>query len=189
MRMIMMTTTILLFYFRFLDRLGSLACSRSELILNYTFYRQLVRLLGRGISPLERPLPTQDNTSTEYTHTDIPDSSGIRTLDPNIWENEFISCLRPRGHCDWLFSLFPFGTVSEIMNVIDSWYECLNTWSDCRKARLTLLRKWTTGSCAWLCTIEERGNVYKILVGRPFGKEWYGISRKIQVKNIKIDLR
>jgi hypothetical protein len=28
--------------------------------------------------------------------------------------------------------------------------------------------------------MEESGNVYGILVGRPFGKESYGLSRKIR---------
>jgi hypothetical protein len=64
---IIIIITIILFFFNFifLDRLGSLTCSSSELILTYESYRQLVRFLGRGISPVERPLPTQDNTSRE----------------------------------------------------------------------------------------------------------------------------
>jgi hypothetical protein len=54
----------------------------SELIWYYGYYRQSVGLLGRVISPVARPLPTQDNTNTEETRTDIHASSGIRTYDP-----------------------------------------------------------------------------------------------------------
>jgi hypothetical protein len=43
---------------------------------------------------------TQDNTNTEYTHTDIHALSGIRTDDPSVWAGEDSSCLRPRGHFD-----------------------------------------------------------------------------------------
>jgi hypothetical protein len=34
-------------------------------------------------------------------HTDIHALSGIRTHDPSFRASEDISCLRPRGHCDW----------------------------------------------------------------------------------------
>jgi hypothetical protein len=57
--------------------LGPLSCSHSELIWNHGSYRQSVGLLGRGISPVTRPLPAQDNTNTEETRTDINTSSGI----------------------------------------------------------------------------------------------------------------
>jgi hypothetical protein len=50
--------------------------------------------------PVARPLPTQDNTYTEETLTDIHASSGIRTHDPSVRASEDISCLRRRGHCD-----------------------------------------------------------------------------------------
>jgi hypothetical protein len=72
----------------------------SELTWNYRSYRQLVGFLGRGISSVERPLPTQDNTDTEETRTDIHASSGSRNHDPSVWVGEDISYLRPRGHCD-----------------------------------------------------------------------------------------
>jgi hypothetical protein len=54
------TTTIFLFY---LDSLGSLACAHSELILKCESYRESAGLLGRGNSPVGRPIPTQDNTN------------------------------------------------------------------------------------------------------------------------------
>jgi hypothetical protein len=50
-----------------IDGLGSLACPFSELILKFESYRQLAGPLGRMISPVARPLPTQDNTNTEET--------------------------------------------------------------------------------------------------------------------------
>jgi hypothetical protein len=34
--------------------------------------------------PVTRPLPTQGNTNTEETQTDMHASSGIRTHDPRI---------------------------------------------------------------------------------------------------------
>jgi hypothetical protein len=55
----------------------------SELFWNYGSYRQLVGLLGRVIKPVERPLPTQDNTNIEEKRTDIYDLSGIQIHDPN----------------------------------------------------------------------------------------------------------
>jgi hypothetical protein len=48
------------------------------------FILQSVGLLGRGISPIARPLPTQDDTNTEETRTDFQSSSRIRTHDPNV---------------------------------------------------------------------------------------------------------
>jgi hypothetical protein len=63
-------------------------------------YRQSIGLLGQVISPVARPLPTQDNRNTEETRTDIHDLSRIRTHERSVWAGEDISCLRPRGHCD-----------------------------------------------------------------------------------------
>jgi hypothetical protein len=60
--------------------LGSLASFPSELIWNYGSYRQSVGLLVRVISPVARPLPTQDNTNTE-----IHVSLGILTHDPSVF--------------------------------------------------------------------------------------------------------
>jgi hypothetical protein len=45
--------------------LGPPVCFPSELIWNYGFNRQSVRLLGRGISHVSRLLLTQDNTDLE----------------------------------------------------------------------------------------------------------------------------
>jgi hypothetical protein len=53
-----------------------------------------------GDRPVVRPLPTQDNTNTEYTHTDIHALSGIRTHDPRVRGSEENSCLRQSSHCD-----------------------------------------------------------------------------------------
>jgi hypothetical protein len=80
--------------------LGPLACFPSELIWNYDSYRQSVGLLGRVISPVARPLPTQDNTNTEETRTNIHASSEIRTHDPSVWTGEDTSCLGPLDHYD-----------------------------------------------------------------------------------------
>jgi hypothetical protein len=63
----------------------------------------LVRLLGRGISLIARPLPMRDNTNTEKMRTDIHASSGIRTHDPSVRAGEDISCLRRHGHYDRLY--------------------------------------------------------------------------------------
>jgi hypothetical protein len=64
--------------------ISPLACFPSELIWTYGFYRQLVGLLGWVTNPVTRPLPTQDNTHTEETLTDIHALSGIRTHDPGV---------------------------------------------------------------------------------------------------------
>jgi hypothetical protein len=37
-----------------------------------------------GDQPVASPLPTQDNTNTDYTETDICALSGIRTHDPSV---------------------------------------------------------------------------------------------------------
>jgi hypothetical protein len=47
---------------------------------------------------------TQNNTNTEYTYTDIRASSGIQSYDPSVRADEDGSRLRPRGHCDPLFT-------------------------------------------------------------------------------------
>jgi hypothetical protein len=62
-------------------------------------YRQSVGLLGRVISPIVRPLPTQVITHTEETRIDIYVSSVIRNHGPTVREAEDVSCLRPRDHC------------------------------------------------------------------------------------------
>jgi hypothetical protein len=70
------------FYF---FRLGPLACFPFIINLEICMYRidSPVGLLGRGISPVASPLPTQENTNTEETRTDTHASSGINsTLRP-----------------------------------------------------------------------------------------------------------
>jgi hypothetical protein len=42
----------------------------------------------------------QNNINTEYTHTDIHTSGGIRPHDPRVRAGEDGSCLRPRDRCD-----------------------------------------------------------------------------------------
>jgi hypothetical protein len=69
--------------------LGPLTCFPSELIWNCGSYREVVGLLGRLISPVAKPLPTQDNINA-----DIHASSGIRTPDPSVWAGKDSSCLR-----------------------------------------------------------------------------------------------
>jgi hypothetical protein len=51
---------------------------------NYGSYGQLVGFLERIISPLARPLPTQDSINLEEKGTDIHASSGRRTHDPSV---------------------------------------------------------------------------------------------------------
>lgn len=51
--------------------LSLLACLPIRINLNYGPYRLLLGLLGRGISPDARPLPTRNNTNTEETHAQI----------------------------------------------------------------------------------------------------------------------
>jgi hypothetical protein len=63
---------------------------------------QSAGLLGQGISPRKVAPYTYSNTNTEWTHTDIHDSSGILTHDPTVRAGEDGSCLRLRGHCDRL---------------------------------------------------------------------------------------
>jgi hypothetical protein len=60
--------------------------------------------------PDTRPLPTQDNTNTEYTQTNINALSRIRTHDPSVRASEDSSCLRPRGKYDQHIFTVPFAT-------------------------------------------------------------------------------
>jgi hypothetical protein len=66
--------------------------SSDLLIWNNGSYRQLVKLLGRVISPVSRPLPTQDRNAEE-TQTGIHVSGGIRTHDPIVRAGEDIHAL------------------------------------------------------------------------------------------------
>jgi hypothetical protein len=47
---------------------------------------------------------TQDSTNTEWKYSDSHSSSGIRTHNPSVREDEDSSCLRPRGHSDRPYS-------------------------------------------------------------------------------------
>jgi Flp pilus assembly protein TadD len=51
------------------------------------------------MSPVSRPLHTQDNTNTEEALTDIHALSRIRTHDPSALAGENVSCPR-RGRYD-----------------------------------------------------------------------------------------
>jgi hypothetical protein len=62
-------------------------------VLQCLSLRQLVGLLGWGISPSQGRYLTQ---------TDINALSGIRTHNHSFREGEESSCLKPRGHCDGL---------------------------------------------------------------------------------------
>jgi hypothetical protein len=78
--------------------LGLLACSGSEFIFwNLWIYGHLVRLLGRGVTPMQG-LYLHRTTQHKKTRTHIHASSGIRTHDPSVWAAEHSTCLRPLGH-------------------------------------------------------------------------------------------
>jgi hypothetical protein len=64
-------------------------------VFTYGSFRHLVGLLGRGISPAPRPLPTHDNTTQRNTHIHAP--SRTRTCDPNVRAAED-STYRPESH-------------------------------------------------------------------------------------------
>jgi hypothetical protein len=68
-------------------------------------YRQSVGLFGRW-SALSQGRYLHRTIQTEETRTGIRASSGIQTHDPSVWAGEAISCLRPRGHCGWLCSVY-----------------------------------------------------------------------------------
>jgi hypothetical protein len=68
-------------------------------------FTQSLGLLGRGISPWQgRYLHTQDNTNTEYTHTDNYAASGIRTRNPSVraGEDGHPSITTNRRLCLWI---------------------------------------------------------------------------------------
>jgi hypothetical protein len=72
---------------------GSLACVPSELIWNYESYGQLIWLVWRVISPIARPLSTQDDINTEGKRTDSYASNGIRTHDPSVERTKTFNAL------------------------------------------------------------------------------------------------
>jgi hypothetical protein len=51
---------------------------------NYVSYAEFVGLHRQTISPMPRPLPTQDNTNAEEAPTYIHASSGIQTRHPSV---------------------------------------------------------------------------------------------------------
>jgi hypothetical protein len=55
-----------------------------------------VRIPWTGDQPVARPPPTQNNANR------YPASSAIRIHDSSDQAREDSSCVRPRGHCDWL---------------------------------------------------------------------------------------
>jgi len=73
----------------------------SDFLFYLWILRHLVGLLGWGISPAPRPLPTHRTTQRRETQTHIHASSRIRTCDPNVRAAEDSTCLRPRGYWDW----------------------------------------------------------------------------------------
>jgi hypothetical protein len=64
--------------------LGPVARLPPELIRKYEAYTHLIGPLGQEISPAAKPLPTQEETNTKETRTDIHASSGMRTHDPSV---------------------------------------------------------------------------------------------------------
>jgi hypothetical protein len=79
-------------------------------------FSQMVGLLGRVISPLQgHCLNTGQHKHRINTYTpNIHALSGIRTHDTSVGASEDSSCLRPRGHCDWLSLILRI-----IINVLD----------------------------------------------------------------------
>jgi hypothetical protein len=71
--------------------------------LQFLNLRHSLGLLGRVISPTEgRYLHRTTKTQNKRRQTSMTWGGGIWTHDPSVRAGENISCLRPRGHCDWL---------------------------------------------------------------------------------------
>jgi hypothetical protein len=66
-------------------------------LFHFSFLRESVGLLGRGISPSQGLYVHKHRTNADR-HTYA--LSGIPTHDLSIRAREDSSCLRPRGHCD-----------------------------------------------------------------------------------------
>jgi hypothetical protein len=86
-----------IFFFLFLFFLTP-SLRRQIFLFTFGSFRHLVGLLGRGISPAPRPLPTHRTTQHRETQTHINAPSRIRTCYPNVRAAEDSSCLRPRGY-------------------------------------------------------------------------------------------
>jgi hypothetical protein len=81
---------------------GSTALVDLGRFVSFLIHTQSVGLLGWGISPSQgRYLHTGRHKHRINAHR-LHASSGIRTNDPSVRAGEDGSCLRPRGHCDWL---------------------------------------------------------------------------------------
>jgi hypothetical protein len=69
-------------------------------------FRTLLYTVGRtpwtSDQPVARPLPTHRTTQTQNNAHRHPAASAIWTHDPSVPAGEDGSCLRLRGHCDWL---------------------------------------------------------------------------------------
>jgi hypothetical protein len=65
--------------------------------LQFLNRRQLVGLLGRGISPIQGRYLHKHRINTNIRALNV-----IRTHDSSVRAGEDISCLRPRSHCDQL---------------------------------------------------------------------------------------
>jgi hypothetical protein len=74
--------------------------------VSWSFYT-VCRTPCTGDQPVVRPLPTHGATQTQNKDTDIPASSEIQTHDPSVRASEDSSCLRPRDHCDRLYTSLP----------------------------------------------------------------------------------
>jgi hypothetical protein len=67
--------------------------------------------------PVARPLPTHKHRINANIHV----LSGIRTHDPGVGAGADISCRRPRGHCDRLYSpLGPWPLLSSFMIMLQT---------------------------------------------------------------------
>jgi hypothetical protein len=84
-------------------------------------FRHLVGLLGRGISPAPRPLPTKDNTTQRNTNTHIHAPSRIQTCDPNVRAAEDSTCLRPTccfSTSVYSWYLFRYDSVRKLLDTL-----------------------------------------------------------------------
>jgi hypothetical protein len=79
----------------------SLLCGSTAPLLDLGRFFSFLILYTVGRIPWTGIRPSQGRyLHTDYTHTDIHSSSGIRTQDPSVRAGEDGLCFRPRGHCD-----------------------------------------------------------------------------------------
>jgi hypothetical protein len=86
---------------------------------------------------------THRTAQTEYMHTDIHVSSGIRIHDHSVWMSEDSSCLRLCGHCDQQANIYrgqmsPITTKDEgekskkiLWTYMFNFLPCLCMWTYC----------------------------------------------------------